>query len=103
MKNSFSLFGAALVAVLLATGCAGPERKFGRGLNNMSEIVRAGEMRRSMEQSALFRSPDEGYSVGLVHGFNRTMVRTVTGVFEVATFPLPDRGWSNGHGDYSPT
>lgn len=103
MKNSLSLLGAALVTTLLATGCAGPERKLGRGFNNVYEIVRGGEMRRTVEQTALFRTPDEAYTTGHVRGFNRTMVRTLTGVFEIATFPIPDHGWSNGRADYGPT
>jgi len=43
----------SLVGVL-ASGCAGPEKKFGRGMNNLLEIVRMGDMRRTMEQTALF-------------------------------------------------
>ena len=36
----------ALIAVGAFTGCAGPERKFGRGLNNLTEFARGGELRR---------------------------------------------------------
>lgn len=88
MKKNLALLGAVMVAGLLATGCAGPERKLGRGLNNVYEIVRGGEMRRTYEQSALF-DPDERYTTGLVRGFNRTLARTGIGIYEIVTFPIP--------------
>ena len=43
--------GAIAAAALLITGCAGPERKFSRGLNNVTEFARMGEIRRSMGQA----------------------------------------------------
>ncbi len=91
------------MAALVLVGCTGPgmhgpERKFGRGINNMTELVRGGEMRRSLEQTALFRGPDVAYTTGFVHGLNRSLARTFVGVYEVVTFPIP-----NGPGkDYSP-
>jgi putative exosortase-associated protein (TIGR04073 family) len=88
MQKTLALLGAVVVTGLLATGCAGPERKLGRGLNNVYEIVRAGEMRRSVEQSALF-DPGERYTTGMVRGFSRTMARTGIGIYEVVTFPIP--------------
>lgn len=76
----------------------GPERKLGRGINNLMEIVRGGEIRRSQEQTAIFGNPDVAYSTGFIHGFNRTMVRTGVGLYEMLTFPIP-----NGPGrDYGP-
>lgn len=78
-----------MVLGALATGCAGPERKLGRGLNNTFEIVRMGEMRRSVEQSALFDSPDQAYTTGMVRGFNRSMARFGIGIYEIVTFPIP--------------
>jgi putative exosortase-associated protein (TIGR04073 family) len=89
MRKTFSLFGAVLALGFLATGCAGPERKLGRGLNNFYEVARMGEMRRSVEQSALFDSPDQAYTTGLVRGFNRSMARIGIGIYEVVTFPIP--------------
>ncbi len=80
---------AVTLAALLASGCAGPEQKLGRGMNNFYEIVRMGEMRRSIEQTAVFDSPSAGYTVGAVRGLDRSLARTGLGVFEVATFPLP--------------
>jgi putative exosortase-associated protein (TIGR04073 family) len=77
------------VATLLTSGCAGPEAKLGRGMSNFSEIVRRGEMRRSMEQTAVFDSPDVGYTYGYIRGFDRSMARTGLGLFEIVTFPLP--------------
>lgn len=78
-----------LGAALLSTGCAGPERKLGRGLTNVTEVARLGELRRSMEQSAIWDSPQEGISRGFINGISNTLKRTAAGVYEVATFPLP--------------
>jgi putative exosortase-associated protein (TIGR04073 family) len=82
----------------MGNGITGPERKMGRGINNMGEFIRGGEIRRSMEQTALFRGPDVGYAAGFVHGFNRSLSRTAVGFYEVVTAPFP-----NGPGkDYGP-
>jgi len=77
---------------MLASGCANMERKFGRGMSNMYEIVRGGEMRRSVEQTALFESPEVAYSYGFIHGLNRTLARTGIGIYEVVTAPFPPYG-----------
>ena len=77
------------LAALFTSGCAGPEQKLGRGMSNLYEIVRMGEMRRSIEQTAVFESPDTGYTVGAMRGLDRTLARTGVGVFEIVTFPLP--------------
>jgi putative exosortase-associated protein (TIGR04073 family) len=76
-------------AVILATGCAGPERKLGRGLLNVTEFVRGGEMRRSIEQSSLWENPDSGTTTGVIRGFNRSLARTAIGAYEIVTFPFP--------------
>jgi len=77
------------VAAILIAGCAGPERKLGRGISNVTEIVRLGELRRSMEQSAYWNGQESAFTTGFIHGLNRTMVRTFVGVYEVVTFPIP--------------
>ncbi len=79
---------AALVAVF-TSGCAGPEDKLGRGMSNVFEPVRMGEMRRSIEQTAIFESPSAGYTTGMVRGFDHTVARTAMGVYEIVTFPIP--------------
>ncbi len=89
MCKSTSLLGAIAIVSLLASGCAGPEKKFGRGMNNIFEAVRMGEMRRSMEQTALFDSPGEGSTTGFIRGLNRSLARTGIGIYEVVTFPIP--------------
>ena len=86
------LLGAAMM-----TGCAGPERKFGRGFSNTLEPIRLGEVRRSIEQTALFDGPDAGYATGWVKGINRTFARTGLGIYEMVTFPIP-----NGKKGYDP-
>ncbi|MBI2926361.1 MAG: exosortase system-associated protein, TIGR04073 family [Verrucomicrobia bacterium] len=94
MRKSLSLLTLAAAASLFAAGCAGPQvngpmRKLGRGFNNVTEITRAGEIRRSMEQTALWESPDKAYTFGFLRGLHRTMQRTVVGAFEIVTFPVP--------------
>jgi len=82
--------GAIAAAALVLTGCAGPERKFSRGINNVTEFGRLGEIRRSMEQTALWDGTDKAYTLGLVRGINRSLVRTGVGIYEIVTFPIPD-------------
>ena len=77
-----------VVAVLLA-GCAGPERKFGRGVSNMTELLQMREMRRSVEQTSLWDGKQSGLMTGVARGFTRTMARTFVGTYEVLTFPIP--------------
>jgi len=89
MKKTVSLLGAVLLLGVLASGCAGPEKKLGRGLSNMYEIIRMGDMRRTMEQTALFETTDATYAYGMVKGFNRSMARFGIGLYETLTFPIP--------------
>ena len=80
------------LAALLTTGCehmAKTEKKFGRGMANTYEIVRGGEMRRTMEQTALFNSPEAAYTTGFIRGLNRSLARTGIGIYEVITAPFP--------------
>jgi putative exosortase-associated protein (TIGR04073 family) len=88
MRKSISLLGAVALVALLATGCAGPEKKFGRGMNNVGEIVRWGEMRRSIEQAGVWQGPQAATGRGLISGFNRSVARIGIGVYEVVTFPI---------------
>lgn len=88
MRKLFFLFAAAVVAVGM-TGCAGPEHKLARGLDNTFELVRWGDMRRSVEQNAVFSAPDVSYSYGVVHGFDQSICRAGLGIYEVVTFPIP--------------
>jgi putative exosortase-associated protein (TIGR04073 family) len=71
------------------SGCTGPEKKLGRGMNNMTEFARLGELRRSMEQTAVWENTEEAYTTGVIHGMNRSLARTAVGAFEILTFPLP--------------
>ena len=89
MRKLISSAMATVAIGLLATGCAGPEEKFGRGLSNVTEFARLGEIRRSMEQTALLESPDMGYTTGFVRGFNRSLARTGVGLYELVTAPFP--------------
>jgi putative exosortase-associated protein (TIGR04073 family) len=89
MRKLISSASGAVAVAFLATGCAGPEQKFGRGLNNVTEFARMGEIRRSMEQTALWDGNGEAYTTGFIRGFNRSLARTGVGLFEILTFPIP--------------
>lgn len=89
MLKTFSILGAVAMLSLLATGCAGPEKKFGRGLNNITEIVRWGELRRSREQAGVWDGLPGASGYGLMRGLNRSLARIGVGVIEIATFPIP--------------
>ena len=89
MRNKFVVLGSMALVALLAGGCADMEQKMGRGMGNMTEIVRGGEFERSVEQGGLFDGPDTGMATGFVRGVNRTLARTGVGIYEVVTFPLP--------------
>ncbi|MBN2505810.1 MAG: exosortase system-associated protein, TIGR04073 family [Verrucomicrobia bacterium] len=78
-----------VVAGLILAGCSGPERKLGRGINNATELARLGEMRRSIEQTALWDGPTSAFTTGLIRGFNRSMARTALGLYDIVTFPFP--------------
>ena len=92
MHKTLPYLALSLVTAALVSGCANTERKFGRGMSNMFEIVRAGEFRRTMEQTALFDGPDAAYGTGFIRGINRTMARTGIGIYEVVTAPFPPYG-----------
>ena len=97
MQKPASFLGAVLLVGVLVSGCAGPEKKFGRGMNNLFEIVRMGDMRRTVEQTALFESSDTAYGTGFFRGLNRSLARTGVGIYEVVTFPIPsyDPVWTS--------
>lgn len=87
-----------LVIPILVAGCAGPERKLGRGLRNITEFARGGEMGRSVEQTTVWEGADKGITTGVIRGFNRSVARTAIGVAEVATFFAP---WPTGDGQWT--
>lgn len=89
MLRKLILVAFAGLLGLLVAGCAGPSKKLGRGVNNVTEFARLGEIRRSMEQTYLWDGPNAAYTTGVITGFNRSMVRTMVGAFEVVTFPIP--------------
>jgi putative exosortase-associated protein (TIGR04073 family) len=89
MRNPIPFLAALLVTGLLAGGCANTEKKLGRGMSNTFELVRMGELRRTVEQSCLFDGASVGYTTGVIRGFNRTLARTGIGLYEVVTSPFP--------------
>jgi putative exosortase-associated protein (TIGR04073 family) len=89
MRIAKCLFALTALAVVMTTGCSGPEKKLGRGISNTMEPVRMGELRRSVEQTALWDSPEAAYTTGFVRGLNNTLARTGLGIYEIVTFPFP--------------
>jgi putative exosortase-associated protein (TIGR04073 family) len=92
MRNSLLILSAVAVIATFSTGCANVEQKFGRGVANTREIVRAGEFRRTVEQASLFNTPEYTYTTGVIHGMNRTFARTGIGLYEIITAPFPPYG-----------
>jgi putative exosortase-associated protein (TIGR04073 family) len=89
MRNVISVLALTMLAALFTSGCTGPEHKLGRGISNSLEITRFGDMRQSIEQTAVFESPSAGYTTGAIRGLDRTLTRTGVGIFEVLTIPVP--------------
>ena len=89
MRKLIFLF-AATVAVTGLTGCQGPQQKLSRGLSNTFSVVTLGDLRQSTEESAVFSAPNVNYSSGVVHGVCQTIERTGLGVWETATFFIPN-------------
>jgi putative exosortase-associated protein (TIGR04073 family) len=89
MRKLIFLFAATVAAAGL-TGCQGPEKKLARGLDNTMEVIRWGDMRQNVEQSAVFSSPDVTYSYGVIHGFDQSVKRIGLGVVETVTFFVPN-------------
>jgi len=87
--RSLKILGTLAVVGLvpLLTGCNSMQQKLSRGLTNLGEPLRLGELQRSSEQNAI--SSDSVPSYGFVHGITRTLARTTVGAFEVVTFPIP--------------
>lgn len=89
MVKSISILGSFVLLAVLATGCTGPEKKFGRGINNIYEPIRLAEMRRSVEQTSYENSGTANYHTGVIRGLNRTLARTGIGIYEIITAPFP--------------
>jgi putative exosortase-associated protein (TIGR04073 family) len=89
MRNALSLIALLAVVATITSGCKGPEEKLGRGVRNTCDIVRLGGLRESMEQTAVWDSPSDAATTGVVKGIDLTLARTGVGIYEVITFPLP--------------
>ena len=89
MRSIFHFLAVLPIVALLTTGCINAQQKLGRGIRNSVEPVRMGELRHSMEQTAVWDSPAEGATTGFVSGVCRTAARTGIGIYEVLTFPFP--------------
>jgi len=88
MKNVIPFLVMAAFVALFTSGCAGPEQKLSRGVDNIYDVVRFGEMQRSVEQNVVLET-DNGYTYGTYHGFHRSLERAGLGLYEIVTFPFP--------------
>ncbi len=89
MRSILHFLAVLPIVALLTSGCINAQEKLGRGIRNTVEPVRMGELRNSMEQSAVWNSPAEGATTGVVNGVCRTAARTGIGIYEIITFPFP--------------
>ena len=89
MNKFISVSVLAVALVTLVSGCAGPEDKLGRGVSNTFEVVRMGEVRRSIEQTAIFDSSSTAFTTGLFRGIDHSAARVGLGLVEIVTFPIP--------------
>src|SRR6478609_1591440 len=92
MTKSLSFLGAVVLLATLAVGCSGPEKKLGRGFNNIYEPLPLADMRRSIEQNSFAAPGEMNYHNGAVAGLNKTVARTGVGIYEIITFPFPPYG-----------
>ncbi|HEU6447341.1 MAG TPA: exosortase system-associated protein, TIGR04073 family [Verrucomicrobiae bacterium] len=88
MKKVIPFLALAALLAAFTSGCTGPEQKFSRGVDNVYDVVRLGEMQRSIEQNVVLDS-DNGYVFGTYHGFHRSLERAGLGVYEIITAPFP--------------
>jgi putative exosortase-associated protein (TIGR04073 family) len=89
MRKALSLLALSAVIAAITSGCAGTEEKMGRGIRNVTEPVRMGDMRQSVQQESIWYGPNDGLTVGVIRGFDRTLERTGLGAVEIITAPFP--------------
>jgi len=92
MRKTLLYLVPVLALALLVAGCAGPEKKAGRGVANTMEIIRLSELQRQIEQHGLFDNRDgmdDGIWAGALAGMDRSITRTGLGLYEIVTFPIP--------------
>jgi putative exosortase-associated protein (TIGR04073 family) len=89
MRNILPFLATLVIAAAVSSGCSNTEKKLGRGMANMTEFARLGEMRRSIEQTGLFEQPGGNYATGFIRGLSKSFARTGVGVYEVVTAPFP--------------
>jgi putative exosortase-associated protein (TIGR04073 family) len=89
MRNVLSLVALLAVVATFTSGCKGPEEKLGRGVRNTCDIVRLGGLREEMTDTAVWDSPSDAATTGVVKGVDKTLARTGVGIYEIVTFPFP--------------
>ena len=96
MKVAASLLAAAAVATTAFADIQqppgsdyGPTRKLGRGLGNV--LFGPTELFDSMAAVNYDEGNSAAWSYGLVRGIGRSFARLGYGVYEIVTFPFPNR------------
>jgi hypothetical protein len=99
MRKTLPLLAVVVAVGVLASGCAHTQKKLALGMTNLGEALRWGDLRRSMEQNAVFSPVPNagGYTAGLAEGFPRSLGRIGIGAFQVVTCPIP---WDPGFTTY---
>lgn len=86
---------AGVDGTVTADGAPGPWKKAGRGLSNVT-LGFVVEWPKTVAHESETHGPAFGLTVGLIKGIGLGVGRTLLGVYELLTFPLP-----NGS-DYAP-
>ena len=79
----------AVAAALFAAGCTGPEQKLGRGLSNTYEVVRWGELRRSVEHEQPCWTRPAPATTASSTALTVPFSAPGSASYEVVTFPIP--------------
>ena len=85
MRSLLKSVSLLVTVAAVLVGCTSAEQKLGRGLDNLSEPFRLGELQRSYEQGALFGG-EHGGTVGIVRGVNRTIGQTLKNGIYICLF-----------------
>ncbi len=89
-KTTITMGLALFAAIILTNGSAyaqDPMNKLGRGAaNTLTGWV---EIPKTVYSTGSETSFLNGWTVGLVHGFGKALVRTGAGLVEIVTFPFP--------------
>ena len=82
-------FLAALAVVVLTSGCANIEEEIFPWLQQPDGVCSPRRNSPFHGANGLFDEPGAHYTLGFVRGFDKSLVRTGVGVYEIVTCPIP--------------